>query len=52
MPGPALSGRLILEQKDVALALMVSLRMKMLDKLDQCAAERTFAEQDQLRLNW
>jgi hypothetical protein len=46
MPAPALSGRLIREQKDVALALMISLRMKMVDKLGQCAAERTFAEQD------
>ena len=37
------------KEQDIALALMISLMMKMLYILCQCIAERRFSEQDQLR---
>ena len=45
--GPALECRLIREEKDIALALVISLQMKMGDEIGQCSAERIFTEQDQ-----
>jgi hypothetical protein len=48
MSGDALGCRFIREIKDVAFALVISPAMKMVDEIGYCAAERAFAEQDQL----
>ena len=47
--GKGLNGGSSWEKKAVSLALVNSLGMKMVGELGQCAAERTFTEQDQFR---